>query len=276
MSNGQGAERDMLDIIFSNRNKAYGAYQLRRSYPEYVGRALLYGTLLIAFLYAIPAIMATVNAALEAAKPVEVIAEMGPPPDIDPNTPPPPPPPPVETPPPPTRTTQKFVPPVVKKDQEVEQEEIKTIEELKETKDDIGKEDKKGTDDAPPELKDNPTDEIVETKAAPKVDENVYDFVEKQPSFPGGEAELQAYLSKNIKYPQFAQESSIQGRVYVQFVVERDGSITDVKTVKDIGGGCGKEAERVVRSMPKWSAGEQNGRAVRVKFTVPVLFKLNG
>jgi periplasmic protein TonB len=276
MSNGQGAERDMLDIIFSTRNKAYGAYQLRRSYPEYVGRALLYGMLLIGFLYAIPAIMATVNAALESAKPVEVVAEMGPPPDIDPNTPPPPPPPPVETPPPPTRTTQKFVPPVVKKDQEVEQEEIKTIEELKETKDDIGKEDKKGTDDAPPEIKDNPTDEVVEAKAAPVVDNTVYEFVEKQPSFPGGEAELQSFLAKNIKYPQFAQESSIQGRVYVQFVVERDGTVTDVKTVKDIGGGCGKEAERVVRSMPKWSAGEQNGRPVRVKFTVPVLFKLNG
>lgn len=279
MSEPRGTNyRDMLDIIFADKNKAYGAYQLRRDYPGYVGRALLIGVLLIGFMYAIPAILAKVSEFAERNKPVEVIAEMGPPPDIDPNTPPPPPPPPVETPPPPTRTTQKFVPPVVKEDKEVAEEpEMKSLDELKEDKADVGKEDKKGNDEAPPEMEDNPTDQVVEeVREAPKVDNTVYDFVEKQPSFPGGEAELLGYLAKNIKYPQFAQESSIQGRVYVQFVVERDGSINDVKAVKDIGGGCGKEAERVVRSMPKWSPGEQNGRPVRVKYTLPVLFQLKG
>lgn len=271
---GTSTYRDMLDIIFSNRNKAYGAYQLRRDYPSYVGRALLIGLLLICFFYAIPAILGFVNKALENDRPVEVVAEMGPPPDIDPNTPPPPPPPPVETPPPPTRTTQRFVPPVVKKDAEVEKEpEIKAIEDIKE---DVGKDTKEGNDEAPPEVLDNPTDKVVEAKEEPKVDNTVYEFVEKNPSFPGGEAELLAYLGGNIKYPQFAQESGIKGRVYVQFVVERDGSITEVKTVRDIGGGCGKEAERVVRSMPKWSPGEQNGRPVRVKYTLPVLFALKG
>jgi periplasmic protein TonB len=269
-----GVYRDMLDIIFSNRNKAYGAYQLRRDYPGYVGRALIIGLLLICFFYAVPALLGFVNDALEKNKPVEVVAEMGPPPDIDPNTPPPPPPPPVETPPPPTRTTQRFVPPVVKKDAEVEKEpEMKAIEEIKE---DVGKDDKKGTDDAPPAIEDNPTDKVVEAKEEPKVDNSVYEFVEKNPSFPGGEAELLSYLAGNIKYPQFAQESGIKGRVYVQFVVEKDGSVSDVKCVRDIGGGCGKEAERVVRSMPKWSPGEQNGRPVRVKYTLPVLFQLKG
>ena len=275
MSDQKVAYRDMLDIIFSNRNKAYGAYQLRRDYPNYVGRALLIGLLLIAFFYLLPFLLGIVRGAIEKSKPaVEVVAEMGPPPDIDPNVPPPPPPPPVETPPPPTRTTQKFVPPVVKKDAEVEKEPEMTPP--ADIKDDVGKEDKKGSDEAPPALIDNPTDKVVESKEAPKVDNTVYEFVEKNPSFPGGEAELLGFLAKNIKYPQFAQESSIQGRVYVQFVIERDGSVSDVKTVRDIGGGCGKEAERVVRSMPKWSPGEQNGRPVRVKYTLPVLFQLKG
>jgi periplasmic protein TonB len=275
MSDQKGAERDMLDIIFSTRNKAYGAYQLRRDYPSYVGKAMLVGLLLIAFFYAIPALLSAVKGVLENNKPIEVVAEMGPPPDIDPNLPPPPPPPPVETPPPPTRTTQKFVPPVVKQDKEiVEEPPQKSLDELKETDKDIGKEDKEGKDDAPPALEDNPTDKIVEAKEAPKVDNTVYEFVEKMPSFPGGEAELQRYLVSNIKFPQFALESSIQGRVFVTFVVERDGSITDVKCIKDIGGGCGKEAERVVRTMPKWVIGEQNGSPVRVKFTIPVSFTL--
>jgi periplasmic protein TonB len=267
--------RDMLDIIFQERNRSYGAYQLRRDYPAYVGRAILIGLGIIVLAYAIPTILEKVSEFTEKPK-IDVEMEMGPPPDIDPNTPPPPPPPPPVTPPPPTRTTQKFVPPVVKKDEEVaEKEPLKDLEELKNDKD-IGKDDKKGNDEAPPEIEDNPTDEVVESKEAPKVDNTVYEFVEKNPAFPGGEAELLGFLAKNIKYPQFAQESSIQGRVYVQFVVERDGSVSEVKAVRDIGGGCGKEAERVVRSMPKWSPGEQNGRPVRVKYTLPVLFALKG
>jgi periplasmic protein TonB len=274
MSDQKVAERDMLDIIFADKNKAYGAYRLRRDYPGYVGRALLLGVLIIGLLYAIPAIMAKVNATLDANRPIEVIAEMGPPPDIDPNKPPPPPPPKVETPPPPTRTTVKFVPPVVKKDIDVPKDIPPPPPDA--IKDDTGKETKKGTDDAPPAAVENPVEDvIVEAKEAPKVDNTVYEFVEKAASFPGGEAELAVWLSKNVKYPQFAQESNITGRVIVQFVVERDGSISDVKCVKDIGGGCGKEAERVVRSMPKWGAGEQNGRPVRCRFTLPVTFKLN-
>ncbi len=116
--------------------------------------------------------------------------------------------------------------------------------------------------------------EIVEEVVEEPVIEKVFSVVEKMPSFPGGEEKLYEYLGKNIKYPQMAKEAGVQGRVYVQFVVEKDGSITDVKVARGIGSGCDKEAERVVNKMPKWEAGEQRGKKVRVKYTLPVLYQL--
>jgi periplasmic protein TonB len=273
----QAQAGDMLDIIFANRNKAYGAYQLRRSYPAYVGRALLFGLLFIGFLFALPSILNIVSGALEEKAPeIDVVAELGPPPDIDPNNPPPPPPPPPPTPPPPTRTTVAFVPPIIKKDEEVQEEEIKTVEELEETKADVGKENKEGNDEAAPAEIDNPSlDPVVEEPKAP-VEEKTYELfdIQKQPSFPGGEVELQKFLRDNIKYPALARENNIQGTAALSFVVNKDGSISDVVILKDPGGGCGKEAVRVVQSMPRWSPGEANGNAVKVKFTLPVKFRL--
>ena len=94
------------------------------------------------------------------------------------------------------------------------------------------------------------------------------------PSFPGGMPELMSWLNQNIKYPVIAAENGVQGRVIVQFVVEKDGSITDVKVAKSVDPSLDKEASRVVSAMPKWTPGKQNGSAVRVKYTVPVTFKL--
>lgn len=274
---GTTAYRDMLDIIFANRNKAYGAYQLRRDYPKYLGRALGLGLLLIVVAFSIPRILSAVSGAFEKKEAIDVVAELGPPPDIDPNTPPPPPPPPVETPPPPTRSTVKFVPPVVKKDEEVQEEEPKkAIEELIDKKEDIGSEDKKGNDDSAPSDIENPSElKVVE---APKVvEEKVYEQfdIQKPPSFPGGETELLKYLAKNIEYPALAKETNIQGRAVLTFVINKDGSVGDVQIVKDPGGGCGKEAVRVVKSMPKWSPGEANGHPVKVRYTLPVMFRLD-
>jgi protein TonB len=107
-----------------------------------------------------------------------------------------------------------------------------------------------------------------------EVEDTPFTVVEDPPTFPGGESALFAYLSKSIKYPQMAQDAGIQGKVYVTFVVERDGSITDVKLMRGIGGGCDEEAIRVVKNMPKWSPGKQRGKPVRVQFTLPVHFKL--
>jgi periplasmic protein TonB len=269
--------RDMLDIIFANRNKTYGAYELRRSYNKILGRALGFGLLLILLGFAFPYIMSAVGALVPKEKPIDVVAELGPPPDIDPNTPPPPPPPPVETPPPPTRTTVKFVPPVVKKDEEVQEEEPKkAIEELKEIKDDIGKEDKKGNDEAAPTIEENPSELAVVEEPKKVVEDKTYEMfdIQKPPSFPGGEKELQKFLAENIKYPALARENNIQGNVALTFVVGKDGSVTDIAILKDIGGGCGKEAVRVVNSMPKWIPGEANGNSVKVRFTLPVRFRL--
>jgi protein TonB len=268
--------RDMLDIIFADRNRAYGAYKLRREYPKYLGRALGIGLLLIVFFFALPAILSAVRGLVPKEKPIDVVAELGPPPDIDPNNPPPPPPPPPPTPPPPTRSTVKFVPPVIKKDDEVQDEKPPAIEELVEKKEDIGTENKQGNDEAPPAIEENPSElQVIEE---PKVvEEKTYEMfdIQKPPSFPGGEAELMKYLSKNIEYPSLAKENNIQGVVVLTFVVGRDGSVSDVQVVKDIQGGCGKEAVRVVRSMPKWVPGEANGNPVKVRFTLPVRFRLD-
>ena len=271
---GTAVYRDMLDIIFANRNKAYGAYQLRRDYPKFLTRALVIGLLLIVFAFMLPAILSVVRSLVPTERPVDVVAELGPPPDINPDQPPPPPPPPPPTPPPPTRSTVKFVPPIVKKDEEVQEEKPPAVEELMDKKD-IGTETKEGNDEAPPAIDENPSElQVVEE---PKVvEDKTYEMfdIQKPPSFPGGDKELLKFLSENIKYPPLARENNIQGTVALTFVVGKNGQVTDVQIVKDIGGGCGKEAVRVVQSMPKWNPGEANGNAVKVRFTLPVRFRL--
>ncbi len=102
----------------------------------------------------------------------------------------------------------------------------------------------------------------------------VYDAVEHMPQFPGGDGELMKYLADNISYPEEAEEKGAQGRVICTFVVERDGSITDVKVIKSVAPSLDKEAVRVLKSMPKWTPGTQGGHPVRVKYTSPVTFRL--
>lgn len=111
-------------------------------------------------------------------------------------------------------------------------------------------------------------EEVVEEEAP------IFIVVESMPEFPGGIEKLYAYLQANMKYPQMARESGIQGTVYVTFVVEKDGSVTDIKVLRGIGGGCDEEAIRVVRSMPKWNPGKQRGKPVRVQYNLPVRFIL--
>lgn len=105
-------------------------------------------------------------------------------------------------------------------------------------------------------------------------DNVVFQVVEKMPSFPGGDAALFKFLGDNVKYPVIAQENGVQGRVICQFVVNRDGSIVDVEVVRSVDASLDKEAIRVIKSMPKWSPGQQRGKPVRVKYTLPVNFKL--
>jgi periplasmic protein TonB len=102
----------------------------------------------------------------------------------------------------------------------------------------------------------------------------IFTVVESMPEFPGGAAKMMEFIAKNIKYPPMARESGIQGRVFVNFVVEPDGKVSNVKVLRGIGGGCDEEAIRVVETMPKWTPGRQRGKAVRVSFNLPVRFTL--
>lgn len=119
---------------------------------------------------------------------------------------------------------------------------------------------------------------VISAPVAPRVveeeDNVVFQVVETMPSFPGGDMAMMKYMSENIKYPVIAQENGIQGRVICQFVVNKDGSIVDVEVVRSVDPSLDKEAIRMIKSMPKWSPGKQRGKAVRVKYTLPVNFRL--
>ncbi len=107
-------------------------------------------------------------------------------------------------------------------------------------------------------------------------EEPIFTVVEESASFPGGMQELYKYVGSNLVYPQQARETGTQGKVFITFVVEKDGSLTDVKVLRDIGSGCGEEAVRVVKSMPKWKPAKQRGKAVRMQFNLPISFTLAG
>lgn len=112
------------------------------------------------------------------------------------------------------------------------------------------------------------------TEEAEEEEETVWVAVEEDPEFPGGLDALSQYLADNIQYPALARENGITGKVFVTFVVEKDGRVGQIKILRDIGGGCGAEAVRVVKAMPKWKPGKQSGKPVRTQFNLPVSFNL--
>jgi len=118
--------------------------------------------------------------------------------------------------------------------------------------------------------------QIQEEEPEEEKEDEIFVFVEDQPTFPGGDAARIKYLQDNIHYPEMAKESGIQGTVYVTFVVEKDGRITNVKVLRGIGGGCDEEAVRIIKNMPRWKPGKQRGRAVRAQFNMPIRFVLAG
>jgi periplasmic protein TonB len=264
---------DMLEIIFQHRNKAYGAYQLRRDYNKHLLRAFLLGVSFLVVLFCLPKLAnAITSVAVE--KPEIIICDFSTKLDIE--TPPPPPvqPP---TPPPPTRATVQYVPPLIQQDDEVQDvEPQKVMDELVDDNADIDKADVQGNGEAPPT--DDAFDKGIQLIDPPKKvsEENVFETfdIQKMPSFPGGDLELQKFLRDNIKYPSIAREYNIQGTVALSFVINKDGRISNIDILKDPGGGCGKEALRVVGEMPKWTPGEANGNPVKVRFTLPVKFRL--
>ncbi len=268
-------DNSWVDLVFEGKNQAYGAYQLRKNTGKRNVKALLWVIAAIAAIFllvwakvAIENAMPkqTVNTAdielsklaqkkeakVERKEPVKVEMEKV-----------------VEK----VKSSVKFTAPEIKKDDEVKPEdEIKSQDDLSKTNTAIGTFDVKGNDEAEGEVL--KAKEVVVDEKPKEEETKVFDVVEQMPSFPGGDAELMKYLNTHIKYPVVAEENGIQGRVIATFVVERDGSISDVKVVKSVDPSLDKEAIRVLKGMPKWIPGKQNGSAVRVKYTVPVTFRL--
>ena len=266
---------DWIELVFAGRNHAYGAYQLRKS----TGKRNLWSMVFVAAVAALAYVglaayntyqeqqkarfEAEMEASLLEQKKEAKVEKKTEAPKIEVQK--------VEK----VKSSIAFTPPVIKKDSEVKpEEEMKTQDELNENKTAIGAFDVKGNDEEGGTVL-KAVEEIATPEPPKHEEENkVFDVVEQMPSFPGGPSALMAYLSSHVKYPAVAEENGIQGRVTVQFVVEKDGSVTDVKTMKSVDPSLDREAERVVRSMPKWIPGKQNGQAVRVKYFVPVVFRL--
>lgn len=267
-------EKEWCDIVFEGRNKAYGAYALRQQTPKRYNIALLCICLAIvaivgaAGLYQLASANRDTVAVTEVTqisklkkaaevKQKEKILKVEKPQEIQA-----------------VKSSVKFTAPVIKKDEEVDEKEtLKANEDLMNAKgsvsiaDVVGNDEENGKDIA--DLK-----QVVVEAPPEEVEEKVFDVVEQMPEFPGGMAALMKYLSSHIKYPVVAEENGIQGRVIVTFVVEKNGSITDIQVVKSVDPSLDKEAIRVCKSMPKWIPGKQNGSSVRVKFTLPVTFRL--
>lgn len=254
---------DRADLVFERRNREYGAYPIRKGYTRTIASALLASVVIFGAAVGIPQLLKMFGDgdAFNTDKPVEVTVELKEPPPIDKNEPPPPPPPP----PPPTIETVKFTPPVVVDRELEEEEQPPPQEELSETN--VGQVTQEGDENAT-ELP--PSDPVV----ADPDEGKIFMAVEEPPSFPGGEAAMYRFLQENIKYPPVARENNITGRVFLTFIVNREGKISDIKILRDIGGGCGQEAVRVVGNMPSWKPGKQNGRPVNVQFNMPINFTL--
>jgi protein TonB len=253
----------MDEIVFERRNKTYGAYILRKYYKKHVTRALLLAVAILLAGLAYPLVSSYY--AQSRAKYIEKVAnaefmDMDKPKEDAPPPPPPPPPPPAAL-----EQKVKFVAPVVTTEEVVEEADIFNQDELAQT-----------TNEAVQVVEE--VAEVVQKEEVIEVEEAkpVFTIVEEMPSFPGGESERNKFLAENIVYPQQATENGIQGTVYVSFVVDSKGNVTDVKLLRGIGGGCDEEALRVVKMMPKWHPGKQNGKQVRVLFNMPIYFKLQG
>ena len=279
------SSREWCDLVFEGKNKDFGAYVIRTDSPKRHNKAVLY-TLIGALLFGLLAFgFVKANQYLEERR----LAEQGEQEevliDMSQDT---------EEPEPEQERLEQPKPEVlpeevlksvkvtelqiVEDDKVKKEDEIKTQDELKETETAFGQKDnEKGTEDrnVTRTLKE---EVVVEKKVeAPKeVKEEVFRSVEQMPQFPGGEAALMKYLQSHINYPPMAAENNVQGRVVVQFVVDKTGKVGEVKVVRSVDKDLDKEAVRVCKSLPKFTPGRQNGQAVSVWYTLPVTFKLQG
>ena len=252
----------MDEIIFEKRNKTYGAYILRKMYNRQVNKALLLsiGILIAGLAYPIVRSYTAKGVGIHVwNEPGVVVITNDPPPEDLPELPKP------------LRDNSeiqrqvRFVTPDVVDGEVPDDGGIFNQEILNQssTSEPVDLKVEKYVEKQLPVIEDPET-------APPLIN------VEEMPSYPGGDSERLKFLSVHIQYPKDATENGIQGTIYFQFVVDTKGNITDVKILRGIGGGCDEEALKVIKMMPAWHPGKQNGRAVRVLFTMPVSFKIQG
>lgn len=264
------------DLVFENRNKEYGSFYLRKNYSRYLTRAAVLGTGIFALLLGGAFTFTKIS---QEASEKDVLVDLSAQnleeelPEEEIEIPDELPPPPLDEP-PPEVAQEKFLPPEPKKDEEVKIEEPPPPADKLETAV-ISNKKVEGVEATnvfipPPVVK-----EVAVIKAEAPKEEDIFVGVEQSPEFPGGEKAMYKFLGDKIQYPAAASRANVSGRVTLQFVVEKDGSIGAIKVLKSVGFGCDEEAIRVVKAMPKWNAGKQNGRPVRVYFTLPIMFTLS-
>jgi periplasmic protein TonB len=263
-------DQKWIDVVFSSRNKAYGAYELRKDNSKNTNRALVIAIILFVFIISLPTIINKLKGLIPKADEKVKITDVVllPPPPVDQTKKPPPPPP---EPPKPKVDQVRFPPPVVKPDNEVKEKDPPTVKELQVA--DPGQKDQKGDPNADIRI-DEPVGNSDIKQVVEEDPNKIFASVENLPEFPGGQDKFIAYLSKTIRYPAVDRENGTQGRVILTFVVERDGSLTDIKVSRSLSPGTDAEAVRALKSSPKWKPGIQNGRPVRVQYSVPVSFAL--
>lgn len=265
--------KDWCELIFKDRNKEYGAYDMRLDTPKRHNLATLIVIVVVILVITLPMLIKFITPEKENKIVVNEVTTLAKLPEaeikrneeLQPMMKP-------TTPPPPLKSTIKFTAPVIKKDEEVgEEDEIKSQDELAARGNvAISIADVKGNDEIDGQ-------DIADFKdfVAPEVEEEeVYIIVEQMPGFPGGEEALLKYISDHIEYPTMVVERGIEGRVTVRFVVNKDGYVQDVTVIRGVHELLDKEAVRVIQSLPRWNPGKQNGVAVAVYYNVPVNFTL--
>jgi periplasmic protein TonB len=258
------------DIVFENRNQDYGAYRMRKEYAWRVAASTFIAILIMGLAFEYPRIakMIKTEEKVVAPKPLkQITVNLGQPPPITPN----------EAPiprmdiPQPVRTVIKFLPPKVTDKEVADEEMMPTVTEIRQNE--TGHETVIGTGVEEVVVFTEPIKEVVNVNEEGDP-EKIFLIVEQPPEFEGGLQELYKFLYANIRYPAQALRMGIEGNVYVSFVVDADGKISEVQIVKGIGAGCDEETLRVLKMMPPWKPGKQRGKPVKVRFSLPVKFKL--
>lgn len=257
------AFKNIDEVVFEGRNKSYGAFFLRANNNKFVSIALSIAVIAISAATIIPFLLFKEASSNNVEKSVGAeFANMEAPKTDEEAPPPPPPPPPPEV----MEQKVKFTAPIITAD---------TVEDTGLlNQDELNQQSTNTSIDINPVETNEIVVEEVENKVIEQAPPPPFTFVEVMPRFEGGDEAMYAYIYSNIVYPQIAKETGISGTVVVTFVVEKDGSITEVTLLKDIGGGCGDEAIRLIKAMPKWIPGKQNGIPVSVQFCLPIKFEL--